>query len=246
MADHEIHQNFRKTGHKSRRERKSMFSTSKENTEISEKSTNDRESLERYFKNKQCIISECGEILNPSADSPPQKTIPHLRIPVRKALTVDFPEPMPDKKHRNDRYPIKPRQIYYIRNIESDSFLFVSGDFMNGDCIVEARHRVMDRSKFYIIKNSSGYIIGCPMSGKYLFLADTDRLSGDRIVEGGPEVFSKSYFEIIKKGTGYLIKNTKHQEYLFLSNDVKNGDRVVEAKRTIEDRSYFEFTPCPI
>ena len=136
------------------------------------------------------------------------------------------------------QFPVEPNRNYYIINSYFGEYLFVSGDYMTGNRIVEARNQIQDRSIFYILKDSQGYLIRNTAHNEYLFLADSDYIGGDRVVESDPQVFEKSYFEFYKHGNEYSILNKKRGVHLFLSNDRVKGDRVVEAKG-YEARSLF-------
>lgn len=130
-------------------------------------------------------------------------------------------------------------KLYYIQNIRTNYFLFLSGDLEGGDRVTEAKPDFELRSMFQISKKGLGYILTHEYYKMALFVTEGYRYKGERILEGHLSIMFKSFFKIVETDNGWIFKSKEFKEYVYVSDDMWNGDYMVKTSKNITSKSYF-------
>jgi len=157
---------------------------------------------------------------------------------------------------------------FYIYNVHSEKYLFVSGDTINKDGdgihVVEGKYAKTPRGKFklrevpeHLLGNHDEFLLKNEYYGEYVYVSSGIR-NGDNVVKASSGVCWASKFKLSSQAqTKLQVQNgrtdwvqdpvTKISCYdfqIFLSHDWINGDQVVEAKKSDEKRGIFRLEPC--
>lgn len=157
---------------------------------------------------------------------------------------------------------------FYIYNVHSEKYLFVSGDTINKDGdgihVVEGKYAKTPRGKFklrevpeHLRGNHDEFLLKNEHLHEYLYVSDRKR-NGDNVVMASSGVDGSSKFKLslqaqtklqVQNGRtdwvkDWVTKISSHDSYIFLSHDWINGDQVVEAKKSDDKRNIFRLEPC--
>lgn len=134
---------------------------------------------------------------------------------------------------------------FRLQHAGTSKFLFISGDILNGDRLMEARALIDHERSTFVLEDygEECFKIYNEHTGTYLFLSN-DKMGdpADNIVEGRSKSDEPRFawkFELVD-GNQARLYNPTHDKHVFVSNDIINGDNIVEAHTARDDRTLFK------